>query len=105
MLLAYRHLLQLKWNDQAAKRRYIRVAGESGVERSMGAAEEKSDEATLTTRGMDERVRVVKTSRNQMQRPPWRFSTDLPRACIYAVEAGVGYLLYVFPIFPDLDLN
>lgn len=27
--------------------------------------------------------------------PPWRFSTDLPKALLDTVIAGIGYLLYV----------
>lgn len=30
--------------------------------------------------------------------PPWRFSTDLPKALLDTLIAGIGYLLYVaFP--------
>lgn len=54
---------------------------------------EKSEEATLTTRGVDESVRVVRTGRLQVQGVPWRFSTDLPRACVFTVQAAVGYFL------------
>ena len=95
LLLAYRHILEQKWHDKAVQRRYIVVAGESATERErqLGPSAEKSDEATLTTRGMDESVRVVRTLRKSVQSMPWRFSTDLPRACIFTVQAGVGYLL------------
>ena len=97
MILAYRHVLERKWHAKAVNRRYIIVAGESEAdkERQMGlAGSEKSDEATLTVRGMDERVRVVRTpGRAGMDIVPWRFSTDLPRACVYVVFAGVNYLL------------
>ncbi|EME49509.1 hypothetical protein DOTSEDRAFT_68319 [Dothistroma septosporum NZE10] len=95
LLLAYRHALEEKWHDKAVQRRYIVVAGENATEREgqLGPSAEKSDEATLTTRGMDETVRVVRTPRGSLQSTPWRFSTDLPRACIFTVQAGVGYLL------------
>ena len=91
MLYAYHHVLESKWHDRAIHRRYIHVAGENteGL-----PATEKSDEATLTVRGMDERVKVIRTpTQAGLQITPWRFSTDLPRAGIYTVQAGVGYLL------------
>jgi hypothetical protein len=48
----------------------------------------------LTVRGLDERVKVIRTpTHTGMQITPWRLSTDLPRACIFTVQAGVGYLL------------
>lgn len=95
LLLAYRHLLEAKWHDKAVGRRYIMVAGENAAEREsqMDPSAEKSEEATLTTRGMNENVRVVRTPRSKVQGTPWRLSTDLPRACIFTVQAGVGYLL------------
>ncbi|KAF2172969.1 hypothetical protein M409DRAFT_62610 [Zasmidium cellare ATCC 36951] len=96
LLLAFRSTLERKWHDRAVNRRYVMVAGESERERERQSlpAEEKSAEATLTTNGLDESVRVVRTARNRgMEVVPWRFSTDLPRAGIFFVQAGVGYLL------------
>ncbi|KAF2206648.1 hypothetical protein CERZMDRAFT_52775 [Cercospora zeae-maydis SCOH1-5] len=92
LLLAYRHLLESKWHDKALKRRYVRVAGESERQQLDPNADEKSDYATLTMRGLDENVRVLQAP-HRVQATPWRFSTDLPRACIFTVQAGVGYLL------------
>lgn len=95
LLYAYRQVLESTWHDRAVKRRYVKVAGESFAERQAqrDPSLEKSDEAVLTTRGLDESVRVLRTPRRDMQSTPWRFSTDLPRACIFTVQAGVGYLL------------
>lgn len=98
LLQAYRHLLEIKWHDQAVKRRYVVIAGETtrSREQQMGLSDgEKTEEATLTARGVDERVRVLRTSRRGIETQPWRFSTDLPRACVFTVQAGVGYLLWV----------
>lgn len=67
------------------------LASEQQAERA--AMGEKGDEAVLTTRGMDEKVRVLRTKARGLEGAPWRFSTDLPRACIFTVQAGVGYLL------------
>ncbi|KAI5371117.1 putative Ctr copper transporter [Septoria linicola] len=94
LLLAYRHVLETKWHDKAVKRRYVMVAGESASERQLDTtADEKSEQATLTMRGLDENVRVVRMPRQQAQGTPWRFSTDLPRACIFTLQAAVGYFL------------
>lgn len=95
-LHAYRHVLEMKWHDLATKRRYVVLAGETPADRekqlSQGCAE-PAEEATLTVRGVDERVRVLRTSRRGVETQSWRFSTDLPRACVFVVQAGVGYLL------------
>ncbi|KAF2773566.1 Ctr copper transporter [Teratosphaeria nubilosa] len=96
ILLAYRHMLEQKWQDRAMNRRYIVVAGETEADRErqmMGRGGEKMAEATLTTRGLNERVKVIRSPRHTVQAVPWRFTTDLPRACIFTVQAGLGYLL------------
>jgi hypothetical protein len=96
LLQAYRHVLEIKWHDKAVQRRYIVLAGETAEqrERQMGLSNaEKTEEATLTARGVDEQVRVLRTSRKGLEAQPWRFSTDLPRACVFTVFAGVSYLL------------
>ena len=96
LLLAYRNILEVKWHDKAVKRRYVVIAGETTEQREkqLGLADpEKTEEATLTVRGVDERVRVLRASRRGIETQPWRFSTDLPRACIYTGFAGINYLL------------
>ncbi|KAK4948964.1 hypothetical protein LTR10_012337 [Elasticomyces elasticus] len=96
LLLAYRHVLENKWHDRAVNRRYIMVAGQSEADRerqAMGSGGEKSEEAVLTSNGLDERVKVVKSPRSRVQGTPWRFSTDLPRASLFTLNAGIGYLL------------
>ncbi|KAF2722218.1 Ctr copper transporter [Polychaeton citri CBS 116435] len=97
LLLAYRHVLELKWHDKAVKRRYVVLAGESDrdgegqMNGKAGLAEK--EEAVLTSRGVDENVRVVRSATRGMQLAPWRFSVDLPRSLVFVVQAGVGYLL------------
>lgn len=96
LLAAWRHTLETKWHDRAVQRRYIVLAGQGSTadrERQLDASAQRSDEATLTTRGMDEKVRVVRTPRSSVQATPWRISTDLPRAGVFTLQAGVGYLL------------
>ncbi|KAI7488465.1 hypothetical protein KC367_g8767 [Hortaea werneckii] len=115
LMLAYRHFIEQKWRDQATHRRYVFVAEQSAEDKERGGAQlsggdsssssslpaslrkagesSQSEEAILTTNGLEERVRVVKGAGRCLERPPWRFTTDLPRACIFTVQAGVGYLL------------
>lgn len=94
LLSAYRRVLEIKWHDKAVNRRYIVLAGDSAGQQERQTGEsEKLEEATLTARGVDERVKVLRTSRTGIETQPWRFSIDLPRACIFTVQAGVSYLL------------
>ena len=97
LLQAYRHVIETKWHDRALNRRYVFVAGETEADRerqAIGPGGEKAEQATLTVRGVNESVKVVKTAgRRGLEGVPWRLSTDLPRACIFTVQAGVGYLL------------
>lgn len=97
VIQAYRRVLEVKWHDLAVRRRYVVIAGETAEqrERQLGFGEaEKTEEAVLTTRGVEERVRVLRASRRGIETQPWRLSTDLPRACVFTVQAGVAYLLY-----------
>ena len=96
-MAAYRARLEQSWHDKAVNRRYIMVAGQqanSDRERqAVGKGGENVEEAVLTTNGMDERVKVVRSSTRGLERTPWRFSTDLPRASLYTIDSGVKYLL------------
>jgi copper transporter 1 len=78
-------------------RRYIVVRGEQEGDQfpdESEAAKEKSEqEAILTSRGLNEKVRVVTAKSRSKETAPWRISTDVPRACIYTLQAGLGYLL------------
>ena len=93
MLQAYRHLVEIRSHDKAVKRQYIVVAGETSAQREKQLLTGEPEEATLTVRGVDERVRVLRTSRRGLETQPWRFSTDLPRVGLFTVDAGVKYLL------------
>lgn len=56
-------------------------------------AAEKKEEAVLTVRGLDEKVRVVRSHKRSKETTAWRLSVDLPRALIFTLQAGVAYLL------------
>ncbi|KAK3074693.1 hypothetical protein LTR53_002700 [Teratosphaeriaceae sp. CCFEE 6253] len=96
LLLAYRHVLESKWHVRAINRRYVMITGVSEADRErqvLGRDSEKVEEAVLTSKGLDERVKVLRTPRSAVQGTPWRFSTDLPRALLFTLNAGLGYLL------------
>lgn len=83
--------MELRWLDAYVSRRYVMIAGDNGLETANTS--EKSEEAVLTARGVDERVRVLLAARAGAEIMPWSFEVDLPRACVFTVQAGVGYLL------------
>ena len=97
LLQAWRHTLEQKIHDRAMKRRYVVVAGEQEGEQPSNeselAKENLEKQAILTSRGLDEKVRVITASSRSKETTPWRISTELPRACVYTVQAGLGYLL------------
>ena len=117
LLHAAGHQLERRWHDRAVRRRYVVLADDgngaggtggtgdaSAREKRPGTTssgdgegegdDERSAEATLTTRGVDERVRVVRTAvLRRGEVAAWRVSTDVPRAGLLVVQAGVGYLL------------
>ncbi|KAI5238021.1 Ctr copper transporter [Aureobasidium subglaciale] len=97
LLQAWRHTLEQRFHDKAMKRRYVIVRGEQEGDQfpdEPEAAKEKAEQqAILTSRGIDEKVRVITAKSRSKESTPWRISTDLPRACVYTVQAGLGYLL------------
>jgi hypothetical protein len=97
MLAAYRHVLEAKWYDRHVNRRYLTVSSEPIGDQEKAAGPEAPSEdnnATLTLRGKREEVKVIRTSmQHGIHVVPWKFDTDLPRACIFTVQHGVGYLL------------
>jgi hypothetical protein len=94
-LVAIKSVLEQRWLDAARSRRYVVVADQTPMAERVAAADQDPDSKTsmlVSAQGVEERVRVVQRRAG----PPvmaWRFSTDLPRAALVAVTAGVGYLL------------
>ena len=89
-LLALKAVQEQRWLDAELKRRYVVVAGKEGL----GERLSKDSDArpiVVSENGVEENVMVVQRKRALVR--PWRFSVDLPRACIDLVVAGVGYLL------------
>ena len=56
--------------------------------------EEKAESGVLTMRGVDEKIRVLQAEHQGAGSIlPWRFKVDAPRAALFAMHAGIGYLL------------
>jgi len=58
--------------------------------------QEKNDDAVLSVQGINDKARGGKGRLGKKScggSVPWRLSVDLPRACIFTLQAGVGYLL------------
>lgn len=89
-ILAARALLEQRWADREAARRYVVVAGRQTFGERL-SQEQSAKDMVLSANGVEENVRVV--GKCGGERRPWRFSVDPVRACIDTVIAGVGYLL------------
>ena len=89
-LFAIRTNWENRWRDQAYNRRYIVVADKPPTSERM-QADPNLKTGVLTVNGVDENIKVVTKSIRGTQ--PWRFSQDLPRAALYTLIVGVGYLL------------
>lgn len=89
-LFTAKTFLEIKAVKSALNRRYVVVAGDKTVLES-AADDSNSTIGILTTNGVQENVRIVSAPVSHIQ--PWRFGTDLPRAFLMMVAAGVGYLL------------
>jgi copper transporter 1 len=89
-LFAVKTIWENRWRDQAYHRRYIVVANKQPIsERSQADSDVKA--GVLTVNGVDENIKVVTNLHQGPQ--PWRFSQDLPRAAVYTLIVGIGYLL------------
>jgi hypothetical protein len=97
LFFAWRRSIELNWHDRTRQRKYVRVMGRDCVVESQDDFAEKAEGGVLTTRGVDERIRVLQAGRDGPDVLPWRFGVDIPRACLFTVHAGIGYLLYVWP--------
>jgi len=106
MLACYRQVLEARWYDRHVNRRYLTVSGEPIVDQEKAVVPEaaskdnnnnnNNDEsnATLTLRGVREQVKVIRAPiQHGIRVAPWKLDTDLPRACVFTVQHGVGYLL------------
>ena len=93
LFFAWKRSIELSWHDGWTQRRYVRAMGKESVIERQDDIAEKADGGILTTRGLDERIRVLQADRDTPNTLPWRFGVDLPRAGLFTVRAGIGYLL------------
>lgn len=89
-IIAARALLEQRWADREAARRYVVVAGRQTFGERL-SQDTSAKDMVISANGVEENVRVVEKCGNE--RRPWRFSVDPVRACIDTVITGVGYLL------------
>ena len=89
-LFAVKTIWENHWSDQAYHRRYIVVADKQSISERLQANPDLKT-GVLTVNGVNENIKVVTKSLRGPQ--PWRFSQDLPRAIIYTLIVGIGYLL------------
>jgi hypothetical protein len=90
-LVAFRAVLEQRWLAAALNRRYVVVAGKTPEAGRIDADPDGKTGTLVTVRGVEENVKVVR--RVSAGPLPWRFSVDLPRAALFMVITGVGYLL------------
>lgn len=81
-LFSYRAMQEHRWRDVELKRRQVIVPGKEDRDEN-GARLAEKDIGAGSRKGRGGR--------------PWRISTDVPRAFLDTVIAGVGYLLSVVP--------
>jgi solute carrier family 31 (copper transporter), member 1 len=89
-LLVLRNFLEIRWADQAWKRRYITVVESPSFSEGL-KADPTARRGVLTANGVEENVAIVQRAGHGPQ--PWRATVDFPRAFLAMVIAGVGYLL------------
>jgi copper transporter 1 len=92
LLMVTKALLEIRWHDQAMQRRYITVDGQKPFSERI-ISDPKSKGAVLSANGVEEHVRVMINPGPSIS--AWRFSTDLPRAALVTIMAGIGYLLMI----------
>lgn len=95
LFFACRRAIELQWHDHATQRKYVQVMGKENSPEARYDVAEKAEGGVLTTRGLDERIRVLQRERDGPHVLPWRVGVDIPRACLFTVHAGIGYLLRV----------
>lgn len=90
-LLAAKHILEIRWSAQARDRRYVVVQGRTPESGNIETDPDAKDGSLITAQGVEERVKVVKSLKQQVI--PFRLSVDVPRAGLTFVIVGVAYLL------------
>ncbi|KAI9787867.1 MAG: hypothetical protein M1835_002622 [Candelina submexicana] len=91
LLFTAKYFLEQKWRDVAVRRRHVAVAGKPSEAKRISTSSDSSKALLVTENGVEEEVRVVVNTARPIV--PWRISTEVPRAGMAVLIAGVGYLL------------
>lgn len=85
-LFAIKAVQERRWWEAEMKRRYVFVSGKIQLVDS-------SIKTTVLSEGKSEEDVMVEVKTRTSTLRPWRLSTDIPRAVLDTIIAGVGYLL------------
>lgn len=97
LLVALKAAQEVRWENQAANRKYVAVNGKVPLAERI-SQDRDAKQMVLTENGVEETVFVVERRTHASR--PWRFSVDPVRAVLDTAIVGVGYLLQV----PNLEL-
>lgn len=90
-LFAAKSVLEQRWAAQARNRKFVVVKGQQPPSEQIENDPYAKVGSFVSANGVDERVKYVQTDGRRAL--PFRLSTDLPRAALVTVIAGVSYLL------------
>ena len=94
-LVAFKQRQEQRWRDRERNRRLVVVKGQMPPATAIKTNPDAKSGILITESSPDqsapEAVRIVKSDVRKSM--PWRFSTDLPRALLWTVIAGISYLL------------
>lgn len=82
--------MENRWAAQNYNRRYVVVTDKQPISERI-QLDPSLKTGVLTVNGVDENIKVVTNGFKGHQ--PFRLYQDIPRAAIYTVITGVGYLL------------
>lgn len=103
LLWAAKVLLEIRWSAEAKNRRYVLIKGQSTEAARIDSDPDAKAGSLITVNGIEESVKVVKAGPRSIQ--PFRLSVDVPRAALFMIITGVGYLLYVFFLILRISLT
>jgi hypothetical protein len=87
--------MEIRWRQKAVERRYVAISEQSIADcggRGGFIANERKEPSVFGAE-RDELSRSSEAARKTFQSIRFSLSTNLPRACMFVLQAGVGYLL------------
>lgn len=82
-----KHSMEKSWQRKTLDARSIIIAGRNGELERLNGKEKP---------GSDNTLQFQRTQALSRYAVPFRLSVDVPRALMFTLQAGLGYLLYVF---------